>query len=51
MTKANGVVEAAKLLGMSYKTFWYRWEKLNMENPSLKSLKTIKFSVIPACPE
>jgi DNA-binding NtrC family response regulator len=37
MTKANGVVaKAAKLLGMSYKTFWYRWEKLNMENPSLK---------------
>lgn len=37
MTKTNGVVaKAAKLLGMSYKTFWYRWEKLNMENPSLK---------------
>ena len=37
MTKANGVVaKAAKLLGMSYKTFWYRWEKLNMENPPLK---------------
>ncbi len=37
MTKANGVVaRAAKLLGMSYKTFWYRWEKLNMENPSGK---------------
>lgn len=30
MTKTNGVVaKAAKLLGMSYKTFWYRWEKLN----------------------
>jgi DNA-binding NtrC family response regulator len=30
MAKANGVVsKAAKLLGMSYKTFWYRWEKLN----------------------
>ena len=30
MTKANGVVsKAAKMLGMSYKTFWYRWEKLN----------------------
>ncbi|OGW45713.1 MAG: Fis family transcriptional regulator [Nitrospirae bacterium RBG_13_41_22] len=29
MKKANGVVaKAAKLLGMSYKTFWYRWEKL-----------------------
>jgi DNA-binding NtrC family response regulator len=37
MTKANGVVaKAAKLLGMSYKTFWYRWEKLSMENPSQK---------------
>jgi DNA-binding NtrC family response regulator len=32
MAKANGVVaKAAKLLGMSYKTFWYRWEKLNPE--------------------
>lgn len=30
MARANGVVaKAAKLLGMSYKTFWYRWEKLN----------------------
>ncbi|MEJ2007009.1 MAG: sigma-54 dependent transcriptional regulator [Acidobacteriota bacterium] len=30
MSKSNGVVsKAAKLLGMSYKTFWYRWEKLN----------------------
>jgi len=37
MTKTNGVVaKAAKLLGMSYKTFWYRWEKLNMENISAK---------------
>ncbi|MDH4230789.1 MAG: sigma-54 dependent transcriptional regulator [Nitrospirota bacterium] len=37
MTKANGVVaKAAKLLGMSYKTFWYRWEKLTEENPSAK---------------
>lgn len=37
MTKANGVVaKAAKLLGMSYKTFWYRWEKLNMEKPAAK---------------
>jgi DNA-binding NtrC family response regulator len=34
MKKANGVVaRAAKLLGMSYKTFWYRWEKLQPENP------------------
>jgi len=33
MTKANGVVaKAAKLLGMSYKTFWYRWEKINAED-------------------
>jgi len=37
MTKSNGVVaKAAKLLGMSYKTFWYRWEKLNIENPPQK---------------
>ncbi|MDA8162872.1 MAG: sigma-54 dependent transcriptional regulator [Desulfobacteraceae bacterium] len=29
MSKAGGVTaRAAKLLGMSYKTFWYRWEKL-----------------------
>jgi DNA-binding NtrC family response regulator len=34
MAKSNNVVaKAAKLLGMSYKTFWYRWEKLNMDNP------------------
>ncbi len=37
MTKANGVVaRAAKLLGMSYKTFWYRWEKLNVDSPGQK---------------
>ena len=37
MAKSNGVVaKAAKLLGMSYKTFWYRWEKLNMEDPAGK---------------
>ena len=30
MEKSHGVVaNAAKLLGMSYKTFWYRWEKLS----------------------
>jgi transcriptional regulator with PAS, ATPase and Fis domain len=41
MTKANGVVaKAAKLLGMSYKTFWYRWEKLTMENPASKKPDT-----------
>ncbi|MDP3260727.1 MAG: sigma-54 dependent transcriptional regulator, partial [Thermodesulfovibrionales bacterium] len=29
MSKANNVAaKAARLLGMSYKTFWYRWEKL-----------------------
>lgn len=34
MQKANGVAaKAAKLLGMSYKTFWYRWEKLNADSP------------------
>jgi DNA-binding NtrC family response regulator len=37
MAKANGVVaKAAKLLGMSYKTFWYRWEKLNPNSSPLK---------------
>jgi len=38
MEKSNGVVaNAAKLLGMSYKTFWYRWEKLSQtEHPSKK---------------
>ncbi|MDA8086251.1 MAG: sigma-54 dependent transcriptional regulator [Nitrospiraceae bacterium] len=35
MAKAGGVASrAAKLLGMSYKTFWYRWEKLSVQNPS-----------------
>jgi transcriptional regulator with PAS, ATPase and Fis domain len=34
MQKANGVAaKAAKLLGMSYKTFWYRWEKLSIDSP------------------
>ena len=33
MLKANGVAaKAARLLGMSYKTFWYRWEKLNADD-------------------
>ncbi len=33
MQKANGVAaKAAKLLGMSYKTFWYRWEKYNLNS-------------------
>jgi DNA-binding NtrC family response regulator len=33
MHKANGVAaKAAKLLGMTYKTFWYRWEKLNPDS-------------------
>lgn len=37
MAKSNGVVaKAAKLLGMSYKTFWYRWEKLNPAGASSK---------------
>ncbi|MBE0426735.1 MAG: sigma-54-dependent Fis family transcriptional regulator [Nitrospirae bacterium] len=34
MQKANGVAsKAAKLLGMSYKTFWYRWEKFRLQSP------------------
>ncbi|MBI5027110.1 MAG: sigma-54-dependent Fis family transcriptional regulator [Nitrospirae bacterium] len=32
MEMANGVVaRAAKLLGLSYKTFWYRWEKFGLD--------------------
>jgi DNA-binding NtrC family response regulator len=32
MKKTDHVVaRAAKLLGMTYKTFWYRWEKFNLE--------------------
>jgi len=39
MQKANGVAaKAAKLLGMSYKTFWYRWEKLNLQSPKKDAL-------------
>jgi DNA-binding NtrC family response regulator len=39
MRKANGVAsKAAKLLGMSYKTFWYRWEKLNPGSPKKDTL-------------
>jgi DNA-binding NtrC family response regulator len=34
MTKSHGVAtKAAKLLGMSYKTFVYRWEKFNLTSP------------------
>ncbi|MCU0581926.1 MAG: hypothetical protein MUF26_05685, partial [Syntrophales bacterium] len=41
MKRANGVLaKAAKLLGMSYKTFWYRWEKLNSDNPDSNGEKT-----------
>lgn len=37
MKKANNVAaKAARLLGMSYKTFWYRWEKFGLEDSSLK---------------
>ncbi len=39
MQKANGVAtKAAKLLGLSYKTFWYRWEKLNLHSPKKDTL-------------
>jgi DNA-binding NtrC family response regulator len=39
MMKANGVAtKAAKLLGMSYKTFWYRWEKFNLHSPKKDTL-------------
>ncbi|MFN3396018.1 MAG: sigma-54-dependent transcriptional regulator [Thermodesulfovibrionales bacterium] len=37
MVKANNVAaRAARLLGMSYKTFWYRWEKFGLGNISSK---------------
>jgi molybdenum-dependent DNA-binding transcriptional regulator ModE len=37
MAKSHGVVaRAAKLLGMSYKTFWYRWEKMNLDSGQSK---------------
>ncbi|MEW6419250.1 MAG: sigma-54 dependent transcriptional regulator [Nitrospirota bacterium] len=39
MLKANGVAtKAARLLGMSYKTFWYRWEKFNLHSPKKDTL-------------
>ena len=39
MQRSNGVAaKAAKLLGMTYKTFWYRWEKLNMNSPKKETL-------------
>lgn len=39
MARSNNVVaKAAKLLGMSYKTFWYRWEKISMEPGSRKTV-------------
>ncbi len=39
MLKSNGVAtKAAKLLGMSYKTFWYRWEKFNLQSPKKDTL-------------
>lgn len=41
MKKANNVAaKAARLLGMSYKTFWYRWEKFAHEDSSLKKEDT-----------
>lgn len=37
MEKANNVAaRAARLLGMSYKTFWYRWEKFGFGSISSK---------------
>lgn len=37
MLKANNVAtRASKLLGMSYKTFWYRWEKFGLNKGSSK---------------
>lgn len=40
MVKANNVIaKAARLLGMSYKTFWYRLEKFGFNTASLKEDK------------
>ncbi len=40
MIKANNVIaKAARLLGMSYKTFWYRLEKFGFNTASLKEDK------------
>jgi len=40
MAKAGGVAtKAARLLGMSYKTFLYRLEKFNIENSSIRKEK------------
>jgi len=37
MDKSNYVAsKAAKLLGMSYKTFWYRWEKFQLNRDVIK---------------
>ncbi len=37
MRKANNVAaKAARLLGMSYKTFWYRWEKFGIDTSPKK---------------
>ena len=37
MSKANNVAaKAARLLGMSYKTFWYRWEKIGADTSPKK---------------
>lgn len=37
MAKSNNVAaRAARLLGMSYKTFWYRWEKFGLGSISSK---------------
>lgn len=34
MEKSNGVVaKAAKLLGLSYKAFWYRWQEIRKTEP------------------
>ncbi len=39
MEKANGVAaKAAKLLGMTYKTFWYRWEKLGSSSSKKETI-------------
>ncbi len=42
MEKADGVTaKAARLLGMSYKTFWYRWEKSESEDSQAETAGSV----------
>ena len=48
MIKANNVAaKAARLLGMSYKTFWYRWEKFGSALSPKKEYPSQKGDMLP----